>query len=556
MSINYEVPGPEWPEFPVRFDLEVRDSDDRDGTGGVRPRPGHQRPPSPALGEVGWQIAGLEKLELCDIEFAILAANRGHWRAAEILAEMLQLKLLRPTSLAFRAAAIMLAIRRSRLYPVERFWRLRPGEEILLVEEDHPTRARKRNVAYLPFAMPGEKMAWRIVPENLKGSPASLIPWNWTWIAYLFGYLIPAAQLNAEALREIAPTRALSLDAELGFDPEGDGPESLHQRVSSVANTPARAFWNIERNAIDKGLSQTDRALYIIFHEYDRQLRSVGGHRRDTLRRPISRMRERAREIRARGHGFEAALETLEEIQGFNPLELPRRPGDPLHSQAWERGAQALRSSSVDLDAPKMRSGKPVHPLLKWSELKGVQKELAVALRGSGNSDYGDEGATRPWAGAPRPPAVRPDYKRGLDVLDPHFHLDTCPCRGREWVGGGMCWAYHKMMCPSSPTVEQGVFFDGAYRPCACACGSTEWVRDDECWECRQRKEADMSVVALLEEARREARQDREERREFETALLAEVRDLYRVWMVAFWGRPPSQEAEDILAQEGEVEAS
>jgi hypothetical protein len=386
-------------------------------------------------------------------------------------------------------------------------------------------------------------MAWRIVPEDLGRSPVSLVPWSWTWDAYLFGYLIPAASAIAKELQEVGLTAA----------PDDDSSMELHERVSSVANTPARAFRNIIRDEILGGLSQTDQALYIVFHEYECELESVRGRRRDSLGRAIRRMRAR---VRARGHSFEGAFEALEEIQGFNPLELPRRPGGRLHSQAWERGRQALRRNSVDLGAPKMPSGKLVHPLLARSELKGLQKELTDALRGSGKCVYGDEQWTRRhWMD--EPPAVpRQDYYRGLKAFDPHVHLDTCPCGGTEWVRGGMCWAYHRMICPSPSTAELGAFFDGEYRPYACACGSTEWVREGECWECRQRKEADMSV-GLLEEVRQGQRRDRQERREsearcleVEATLLAAVGDLQRMWMVAFWGRPPAQEAEDILVEE------
>jgi hypothetical protein len=45
-------------------------------------------------------------------------------------------------------------------------------------------------------------------------------------------------------------------------------------------------------------------------------------------------------------------------------------------------------------------------------------------------------------------------------VVEPVWQrLVALPCDSTEWVRGGMCWAYHRMMCPSSsPTVEQGVF--------------------------------------------------------------------------------------------------
>jgi hypothetical protein len=558
---NTDVSRPEWPELPGRFDFEVRASHDPSGTGGVLPEPGRIRPctPDDALGLV--QVEGFERLELRSIEFLILAvavglpstdpALRGMgWRAAEILAKGLPLYLPDPTPLSFRAAAIAAAIKDSQLRPVGRLWRLNPGEEILRPQ------AGKIPVVYLPLAPPGWPMAWRIVPEDLGRSPVSLVPWNWTWDAYLFGYLIPAACAIAKALQDVELTPALSLDHRKGGGEgeDDDASMTLHERVSSLANTPARAFRNIARDEIIEWLSPRDQALYIVFHEYECELKSVRGRRRDTLGRAIRRMRAR---VRAQGHGYEDALEALEEIQGFNPLELPRRPGDPRHSQSWKQGAQALRRSSVDLGAPKMPSGKLVHPLLAPHDLKSLQKELKRALCGEQNLGSWNEGLSRNWA-TRRPPAVRPDYYRGLKAFDPHFHLDTCPCGGAEWVRGGMCWAYHRMMCPSSPTVEQGVFFDGAYHPYACACGSTKWVRGGECWECRQRKEADMSV-ALLEEVRQDREERRESearRREFETALMAEVRDLYRMVMVAFWGRPPAQEAEDILAQEGEVEAS
>jgi hypothetical protein len=551
---NDNTSGPEWPELPVRFDFEVRASHDPSGTGGVLPEPGRIRPctPDDALGLVG--VEGAE-LELRTIEFLILAvaiglssthpAVRGMgWGAAEILAAGLPLYLPDPTPLPFRAAAIVAAIEDSQLRPVERLWRLSPGEEILRPQ------AGKIPVVYLPLAPPGWPMAWRIVPEDLERSPASLVPWSWTWDAYLFGYLIPAACAIAKALQDVELTPALSFDHREG-EGEDDSSMELSERVSSVANTPARAFRKIIRDEILAELSPRDQALYIVFHEYECELKSVRGRRRDTLGRAIRRMRAR---VRARGHGFEGALKAFEEIQGFNPAELPL--GYRKTPNLWKQGAQALRRSSVDLDAPKMRSGKPVHPLLTPRDLKGLQEELKKALSGEQNLGSWNECPRRPsrygksYGATPRKPSGD-----ALQAFDPRFHLDTCPCGGTEWVREGVCWAYHRMMCPSPSTAEQGVFLDGEYRPYACACGATGWVRGGECWDCRTRKEGKDVSTILLEETRR----DREERREsearrleVEATLLAAVGDLQRMVMVAFWGRPPAQEAEDILAEEGD----
>lgn len=389
-------------------------------------QPGHTWLPSPLLSEISCIIAGSTK-QLRDIEFLILAASAGHWEAAEMLAEVLPLNLYKSTPLAFRAAAIMLAIRDSWVRPEATFRRLIPGQKPLVVEEGHDT------VVYLPLALRDGEMAWRRVPETLRGR-LGLVPWNWTWDAYMWGYLIPAARRNAEALQEISPSPALSLDyLNASVDDEGT---RLDERIAGAANTPAEAFQNIIRDTILKRLSPRDRALYIVFVEHGYQLKEVSalGISRNTLSQQISRMRESAREIRDQASGgIRYVFDAFEKIQGFSPLGPPGAPEDPLpwdhvvsrpglktrprrypadeltrkrlkRLEARRNNKQALRGGSAALDTPKLPSGKLVHPPLTQSELRGLQKELAEAYR----------------------PASE-------------YHPYTCACGSAEELRGGAC---------------------------------------------------------------------------------------------------------------------